>query len=394
MSSEVQAVFKKIGPLAMILAIISLGLCGVGYFGEATKHEFLQSYLFGFTTWAGIAMGCLGFTLLHHTIRGAWGLSVLRIFEAGGSGTVFIVFGLLAIPLLLPSGLHDVYHHWTDKTLIANDLVLQRKGWWLNEGFFVLRTVIYFAAFALLAFALRQSSLKEDESRDTKLAAARTSLSAPMLIIFVVFSTFAATDWTMSLDPHWFSSMYGVIYMIGNGLAAMSLAVILLLRNAKKDPYREYVNPGLTKDLGNLIFVFTLLWAYTSLSQFLIIYMGNIAEFTPFYAIRGEAVWNEISLFLLFGHFIVPFVILLAPKTKATPSLLMGVAIWQFVIHFIEQYWNTMPFMRKDFHFSVWDITALVLFGSIWFAIFAIQSQKGALVPKHDPRLKEAYEHA
>lgn len=392
MSSEVQAVFKKIGPLATILGLVALAACAYGYYSD--PKTFLPSYLFGFTTWAGIAMGCLGFTLLHHTIRGAWGLSVLRIFEAGGSGLIFVILGLLAIPLLIPSGMHTIYHHWTDQAIVANDLVLQRKGWWLNEWFFIARTAIYFAVFAVLASYLRKLSIKEDETRDQKLAALRTAWSAPMLILFVVFTTFAATDWTMSLDPHWFSSMYGIIYMVGNGLAAMTLAVILLLRNREKAPYREFVNPGLTKDLGNLIFVFTLLWAYTSLSQFLIIYMGNIAEFTPFYEVRGRPVWNEISLFLLFGHFMLPFVFLLAPRAKAAPGLLMGIAIWQFVVHFIEQYWNTMPFMRKDFAFSIWDVAALVLFGSIWFAVFARQSQAAAIIPKHDPRLKEAYEHA
>lgn len=392
MSSEVQGVFKKIFPLAVILALLSLGACAVGLMGEGSRATFLQSYLFGFTTWAGIAFGCLGFTLLHHTVRGAWGLSVLRIFEAGGRATVFVIFGLLSLPILF-GGMHDLYH-WTHADVVAKDHVLQLKQWWLNEGFFAVRTLAYFAVFAGLASYLRKLSLKEDETRDAKLGAVRTAWSAPMLILFVVFTTFAAVDWTMSLDPHWFSSMYGVIYLVGNGLAAMTLAVILLLRNRDKAPYREYVTPGLTKDLGNLIFVFTLLWSYTSLSQFLIIYMGNIAEFTPFYVDRGKPVWNEISLFLLFGHFMAPFVVLLAPKVKAVPSLLMGVAIWQFVVHFVEQYWNTMPFMRKEFAFSIWDVAALVLFGSIWFAVFARQAQNGALIPKHDPRLKEAYEHA
>jgi len=377
----------------MVLALVSLGICAVGLFGEDSRHTFLQSYLFGFTTWAGIAFGCLGFTLLHHTIRGAWGLSVLRIFEAGGSWLIFAIFGLLALPLLFGGGLHDLYH-WSHPEEVAKDHVLQLKTWWLNEGFFIARTLIYFVVFGFVAAYLRKLSLTEDETRDQKLGAKRTTISAPMLILFVVFTTFAATDWTMSLDPHWFSSMYGIIYMVGNGLAAMSLAVILLLRNREKAPYREVVLPGLTKDLGNLIFVFTLLWSYTSLSQFLIIYMGNIAEFTPFYVDRGKPVWNEISLFLLFGHFMAPFIILLSPKVKAVPSLLMGVAIWQFVVHFVEQYWNTIPFMRKEFAFSVWDIAALVLFGSIWFAVFSRQVQIGALIPKHDPRLKEAYEHA
>ncbi len=393
MTSEVQAGLKKLGPLAMLLAILGGAACAYGIFalGKDGRELALQSYLFGFVFWAGLAMGCLGFTLLHHSIRGAWGLSVLRLLEAGGSATTFIVLGILAIPLLM-LGDGSPYHHWLHPD--PGDLVLSRKAWYLNQTGFMVRTVLYFLVWAWLAATLRKSSLKEDDDRDKRRTAFRTNFASPMLILFVLTTTIAATDWTMSLDPHWFSSMYGIIYMIGNGLAAMALMNIIVMKNAEKDPYRDVVNPGLTKDLGNMMFVFTLLWAYTSLSQFLIIYMGNLPEFNLYYEIRSRGVWNSLSLFLIVGQFLAPFVILLAPRSKSTPKLLLNIAIWVFAVRFVEQYWNVMPFMRRDFAFYWMDAAALVFFGGVFFAIFANQVQKGALIPKHDPRLKDAYHHA
>lgn len=394
MSSDVQAQLKKMGPLALLLAIVGGLACGYGLFamqGEEQVHAY-QSYLFGFVFWAGLAMGCLGFTLLHHSIRGAWGLSVLWLLEAGGSATTFLLFGVLAIPIFMNlAGAHPLYH-WVHPE--AGDLVLARKVWWLNETGFIVRSVIYFLLFAWLAATLRKSSLKEDEDRDKRRTAFRTNFASPMIILFVLLTTIAATDWTMSLDSHWFSSMYGVIYLVGNGLSAIALMNIIVMRNAEKSPYRDYVNPGLTKDLGNMMLVFTLLWAYMSVSQFLIIYMGNLPEFNLYYEIRSRGVWNGLSLFLIFGQFMAPFVMLLSPRAKATPRLLLNIAVWIFAVRFIEQYWNVMPFMRREFSFHWMDAAALIFFGGVFFAVFARQVQKGSLIPTHDPRLKEAYQHA
>jgi hypothetical protein len=393
MNTEGQAVFKRFGPVAMLLALVGAVVVAMGLFsGNAElKHHAFQSYLFGYVFWVGLTLGMFGFALLHHTIRGAWGLAVLRILEAGGGPMMLAVFGILAIPLFF--GMHDLYHHWTGPEA-AQDLILQRKSWWLNETAFMVRTVLYFVVWIGAAAYLRRSSLKEDQSLDKREAEKRTTLSAPMLIVYVVTLTFAATDWTMSLDPHWYSHIYGIIYMIGGALSAIALVNILVMRNADREPYKSYMSPGLSRDLGNLLFVFTLLWAYTSLSQFLIIYMGNLPEFNVFYEIRSHGVWNALSLFLIFGQFIFPFVLLLAPSAKARPYLLLLVSLWVFIVRFIEQYWNTMPFMRPEFSFHWMDVAAIVFFGAVWFAVFSRQVQQGTLIPTHDPRLKEAYEHA
>jgi len=393
MNSQVQAVFKRFGPLAMLLALVGAIVVGIGLMTgtHEARESALHSYLFGFVFWAGLALGMFGFSLLHHSIRGAWGLAVLRIFEAGGGPVMLAVFGMLSLPLLF--GLHDLYHHWAGADA-AKDLVLQRKAWYLNETFFIARTIGYFVLWTGISYFLRKSSLREDQTLDKSEAAFRTNFASPMIIVFVLSITLAATDWTMSLDPHWFSTIYGIIYMVGGALSAIALANILVMRNSDKEPYRSYMTPGLSTDLGNLMFVFTLLWTYTSLSQFLIIYMGNMPEFNIYYETRSKPGWNEISLFLIFGQFIFPFVMLLAPRAKRVTGLLALVAMWIFLVRFIEQFWNTIPFVRPVFGVTWMDLASIVFFGAVWFAVFSRQVQVGSLIPTHDPRLKEAYEHA
>jgi hypothetical protein len=389
MTTEFQAMFRKFGPVAILLALLAGALCVYAYFGD--RHHFLQSYLFAWTFWVGLTLGCFGFTLLHHTIRGTWGLPILRILESGGGPVMILVMGIFALPIVF--GVHDLYHHWSGPEA-ATDIVLQRKSFYLNEPFFIARTVFYFLSWAGIAWYLRSSSLREDRTGDANEAVKRTNFSAPMLIWFVITITLAATDWTMSLDPHWFSAIYGIIYMVGGALSAIALINIMVMRSVDKEPYRQVMNPGLSKDLGNLMFVFTLLWAYTSLSQFLIIYMGNLPEFNVFYEIRSKPGWNELSLFLVFGQFLAPFVILLAPRSKSDPRVLAGIAIWVFLVRFVEQFWNTIPFMRPDFGVAWTDAAAIVFLGAVWFAVFSRQLQVGSMLPAHSPRLKEAYEHA
>jgi hypothetical protein len=381
----------RYGPPAFLLALVALVLLGIAFFSGG-GHAAMQSYVFAFIFWGSMTIGCLALQLLHHTIRATWSLSVLRLLEAGGSPASLILLAVMFIPIALHVMMdpHPVYH-WVH--MDPADHVLHAKQFYLNVPFFIGRNIVYFVFWIWIASVIRSSSLRQDETLDPALAQKRTNFSAPMLVFFVLAITFTFTDWVMSLDAHWFSSIQPVLFLVGSALTALSLMVFITLSNRDKAPFDEIVNPKLTKDLGNMLFALTMLWTYMTLSQFLIQWSGNLPEETPYYLRRAEESWNILGTLVIFFQFFVPFLALMAPRTKRYAKSLMMVAMLIFVVRFFDIYWSVMPSVREG---SFWqslahwtDYVALLGLGGLWFGMFALQSKKGALIPKHDTRLQE-----
>ncbi len=374
------------GP-ALVAAVVGLAACGYSY--TLDDKIMLGSYLYALMVWVSLTLGCFGITLLHHVAKGKWGLSLLRIVEAGGGYLNLLAMGALFTPILM--NLPTLYK-WAIPEVVAHDPVIQHKAIYLNVPFFIGRTVFFFLAWALAAFVLRQSSVRQDTTKDEAETAKRTNIATPMLVFFVLSITSAITDWVMSLDPHWFSTMYGVWFLIGCGLMTMSFCTFILCANKDRAPYKSFVNPDLTKDLGNFMFMFTMLWGYTSLSQYLIIWSGNLPEFISYYVTRREGFWNVLGAFNIFSQFFFPFILLLAPRTKAVTSLLIKVAAWIFIIRMSDLYWNIIPDVRTTgFHWT--DIAALVGVGGVWFFVFGTEISKAPLTPQYDDRLNEVAHH-
>ncbi len=375
----------------VLIAVVLGGMCGLMY-GQGAER-FLQSYLMAWVFWILLALGCLGFTLLHHSIRGVWGLGVLRLFEAGASPATFLVLGLAGIPIF--ANMHSLYE-WTHADFMASSEALRYKQWYLNEAFFFLRLAAYFAFWIWISWFLRKSGIRQDQILDERLAQARMNWSAPMLVFFVLSVTLCMTDWVMSLDPHWFSHIFGLWLLIGGGLTAIAAVNLLIARNADVEPYKSVMSVGWTKDLGNMMFVFTLLWAYTSLSQYLIIWQGNLPEFTSYYFVRSQGGWENIALVLIFGQFLFPFVALLSPRVKRVPALLGAMATWILLMRVLDVFWIIAPFFRKGSLEVHWgpDLVAFAFLGMLWLVVFANQLMRATLIPEHDTRLKEAYHHA
>jgi len=256
------------------------------------------------------------------------------------------------------------------------------------------RIIGYFGIRGVYMYAMRKSSLKQEETRDNNLAQSRTNWAAPGLVVFCVTVTLAFTDLTMSLDPHWFSHIWGFINIAGSSLSVFAFCNIIVMSNAKRSPFADVMNKGLSKDLGNWMFVFTCLWAYFSFSQYVIIYAGNMPEFTSFFLARRDPTWGALGLGLMFGSFLLPFVILLSPKVKATPSWLVRVAVWILLFRVLDVYWMVIPFFRSTLKFDVNDLVAFVAIGGLWLFAFSKATMKASLVPTHDPKLVEEYEHA
>ncbi len=380
----------KLGMVGLLVGVLCAIWTGFEIFSN--KQNALPSYLFGYMFWFAITVGCVGLTLLHHTVRGAWGLAILRLLEAGGGvGTLFLL-GVLAIPILanLP-----VLYPWArpEFTEHATTLTAFKFGF-LSPSFFIARFIGYLAIWGFLANWLRKSSMQQDESNDENLAQKRTNVSAPCIVLFALTATLAFTDLTMSLDPHWLSHIWGFINIAGGALAVFALFNIIVMGNSKKEPFSSVVNRGLSKDLGNWMFVFTCLWGYFSFSQYVIIYAGNLPEFNSFFLNRQDPTWGGLGLLLMLGSFVVPFIVLLFPRVKATPKYLVAIAIWILVFRFVEQYWIVLPFFRKTLQFQPLDIGAFLAVGGLWLFAFSKTATVGKLLPTHDPRLKEAYEHA
>lgn len=384
--------FRRYAMMGLAVALLG-GIALAAGFGS-DKVVATQAYFYGWFFWAMITIGCLGLNFLHHTIRGAWGLSVIRLVEAGSSPLTLFVTALAYIPIFINRA---AIYPWADHTKHLH--ILDRKAWYLNDNFFILRFVIYFVIWIALSHILRSSSQKQDETLDPQLGVKRQTIGPIGLVIFFVTMTFATTDWLMSIDAKWYSTLLPLLTAVGGALSALSLCIILILRHRNEEPYSSVITSPLTKDLGNMIFALTMLWGYMTLSQYLITYSGHLPEEIPYYINRNEHGWQILSGMIVLTQFFIPFTALLASRVKRFAKNLVAVVILVFVVRIFDMYWVVMPSMRGHEvglldsmkHWQDW--AAILAFGGLWFALFGSQVHQAAILPKHDTRLLEL-EHA
>jgi len=354
-----------------------------------------QAYLFGYIVWASLSLGCFGVLLLFHTVNGKWGLPVMRILEAGASKRNFGLLAALFIPFIVSIGRGDGYlYKWSDPAVKATDKVIQFKEPYLNLPFFLIRAALFFLLWMGLTGLLRRSTRKQDETGGMKETDRRSSWAAPGLVAFVLSITFAFTDWVMSLEPHWSSTIYGVWWVVGMALMAFAFVTIIATLNKDKAPYAGIVKPSWTRDMGNLLLTFTMLWGYTSLSQYLIIWSGNLGETISYYVQRSNNHWNAIGMATVLGQFFVPFFALLSPRVKAQSKLLAQICGWILVMRLLDMYYVVMPAMRDLPLPSFWDLVAIVGIGGLWTWAFSGAVKEAPLLPAYDPRLTEVEAHA
>lgn len=373
-----------------VLLLIALGMM---FAAPGLQQTMLQSYLWAWVFWGGLTFGCFVMTLLHHSLKGSWGTSVLRIWEAGGGATSLITYLVLFIPILIAmfSGT-DILYKWADPIQRVRDEVIAARQPLLNPTAVLLVTLIVFGIWTWLAAKLRRSTLRQDETLDAMEEKRRFSWGPVGIIIFVLSSTLAFTLWVMSLDTHWSSTMYGPWFIVSQAFAALCLAVFIVCRFSGWRPYADVMSPQLTKDLGNMMLALTMFFTYVSFSQYLIIWSGNIPEYTSYYRTRAEGGWIWIGLSMVALQFFIPFLLLINPSTKRDPSKLMMVAAWIFVVRIIDSYWIVLPaFSNRHTPMPlITDAIAFLALGGIWFAVFGSQVRKAPLLPVYDQRLKEA----
>jgi hypothetical protein len=367
----------------------AIGVLGVGISfvlqGADTK-QFYFSWLVALMFFLSLALGALFFVLVHYATKAGWGVVVRRLAEAVmGSMPLFV---LLFIPVVL--GMHDLYH-WTHADAVAHDELLQAKQGYLNENFFLVRAGIYFATWILLALWYLRASARQDLTGDHAISHRLTRFSGPGIILLALTLSGAAIDWMMTLNPHWYSTIYALYYFAGALVGVFSLLTLLAASLSRSGNLRGVVTVEHFHDLGKLIFSFCVFWAYIGFSQFFLIWYANIPEETMWFASRIEGGWKTFTIFLAVGHFAVPFFFLMPRTIKRRLPLLMLGASWMLLMHFLDIYWLVMPTLHEHGpQWSALDLTTAVGIGGLFFATVGWALRRRAVVPVGDPRLVES----
>jgi hypothetical protein len=351
---------------------------------------FFRAYLVAWLLVVGVAVGCLAISMLHHLSRGAWGLMVRRPMEAAAR-TIPLV-ALLSIPILL--GMKQIFV-WARPEVVAHDVLLQEKHWYLNVPFFILRLVLYFVVWGGFGFLLDRMSRRQDLAPDPGLARRMQLIAAPGLALYCLLATFASVDWLMSLQPHWFSTIYGIYFIGGQNLAALAFIILIALYLSRREPMERVLAPQHFHDYGKLFLAFVMLWAYFSFSQFLIIWAGNLPEEIIWYVRRIANGWGWLALAIALFHFGMPFLLLLSRNLKRVPKRLGGLALFMLFMRWVDLYWQAEPAFHDDnrFYFHWLFLATLLAVSGIWFYAFCAELKKRPLLPINDPFLAEAVAH-
>jgi hypothetical protein len=363
------------------LAIGVAGLVALAVGAHSNLGQFLQSYLIGYVMWLLIAVGCFAILMLHHLVGGRWGYLIRRPLEAGSRTLPLLV--LFFIPLLV--GHSHLYPPIADPGF---------KAVYLKPGFYFSRAAVYFAVWILFAYLLNKWSSEQDDTADPGIVARLRRLSGPGVLLYGFTITFASIDWVMALEPKFFSTIFGMIFIIMPALAAMSFVIIVTLLLSKYKPISDVVSPGHFNDLGNLLLTFVMLWAYLSFDQFLIIWAGNLQDEIPWYTERATGGWAPVALFIILFHFAVPFVLLLNRPVKRNMKVLASVGAGLVVMTWIDLYWFIVPaFYPLGPHIHWMDVVAPIGIGGVWQAFFVRQLKAKPLLPLHDPRFEGVAQH-
>ena len=375
-SPDLQPLRKK----SLAVGVIGLALCLLGAYFD--RRQFFQAYLMAYIFWLGIPLGCFAIVMMHHLVGGTWGFVIQRPLESAIQ--TFPVMAVLFLPLFF--GLPDLYL-WARPEALAQDKILQHKSVYLNPSSFSIRAVLYFAIWISVAYFLTKWSREQDRTTNGSLVERLQHLSAPGLVLYGLTVTFSVIDWLMSLEPRWWSTIYGMIFMVSYGLVALAFIIIVVYFLSQQERFSQFALPWVFQDLGNLLLSFIMLWAYLSFAQFLLVWVENLTEEIPWYLHRTAGGWTAIAAALIVFQFALPFVLLLSRTVKRQAATLCGVAVLIVAMHLVEMFWFVVPaFHTTGFSISWMDVLAPIGIGGLWFAAFLWQLARRSLLPSCDPR--------
>jgi hypothetical protein len=372
-----------IGVVATLLSILAVFI---------SPDHFFRAYLLAYLLWLGVTLGSLALLMLQYLTGGTWGLIIRRQLQAASKNIPLMA--LLFAPLLF--GLTRLYP-WADANRVAADEILRHRMPLFDWKWWVGRAVVYFLVWWLLGALITRLSEERDHSpgNDYQWRRRFQKFAAPGLVVYGLTITFASVDWGMSLDPHWFSTMYGVLFIGGQALSALAFAIAMTVLLARYEPMRRVIRPDYLVDLGKLLLAFVMLWAYFAFSQYLIIWSGNLPEEIPWYLNRTRGGWQYVALAIIVFHFALPFVLLLSRQLKKQGRALAAVAAGILFMRAVDLLWLIEPnFAAHDAPHIPWAQLWMYLvlplaMGGLWMAAFLTQLRSRPLLPLADPLLKD-----
>ncbi len=373
---------------ALGAALIGLVLCAIGW--ARTPDQFFHSYLVAFLFVLGLSLGSLGLLMLQHLTGGHWGIVIRRPLESATRALPLVV--VLFLPIFW--GMKYLYSAWLTAPSSGEGALSEFQRSYLTTNKFITRAVIYFAIWMLLVFVFNRWSKEQDMNQEDRGLRRRLKMAAgPGIILYVFVMTFAAIDWVMSLSPHWASTIYGFLFVIGQLISSMSLMIAVVVLLSKTEPMAGLIQERHLHDLGKLLLAFVMLWAYFGFSQLLIICSGNLPEEITFYRSRLYGGWGVVAVIVLVFHFFVPFFLLLSRDVKRNARLLPKIAIWLIAMRFVDLFWLTRPEFTANALPNWLDLAAPLAVVGLWLFFFAFNLKQLPLLPLGDPKLEEAIAH-
>ncbi len=384
-------VVKTIGQRSLIVGVVFAIIAVV--LALRNPSEFYRGYLLGYMDWLGVALGSMAILMIRHLTGGGWGMVIRRIL--GAAMRTLPLFLILFIPLLF--GLSKMYPWAMPLEQVVEPHIhkhLEEHAFvrsYLNPTGFAIRGFIYILIWNVLSFLLSMWSKQTNHPGAPDKTQKFKAVAGPGLILYAFTISFAAIDWVMSLDPSWISTIFGLIILIGEVLSAMCFAVVVerILYNYK--PMSEMLRPDFVHDHGKWMMTFTMVWAYFSFSQWLIIWAGNLPTEITFYIRRINNGWGWVALALPLLHFCVPFAILLSRSLKRDIRKLVWVAIWLMIMRWVDLFWIVEPNFSKSFQITIADIVVTIAIGGIWMAYFFRNLGALPLLPVYDPQAGEVF---
>lgn len=372
---------QKLTQFGWILLAAGIIIGIIGFFSD--HHRALLNYLMAYMFVLSIGIGSLFLIALEYVGGAYWSVPIRRVVEF--LAAIIVLLPILVLPLVF--NLHDIFH-WAHKEVVEADAVLKGKSPYLNETFFIIRVFVVLAIWGLFYYLLIRNSNEQDKTKNQLLTKKNIILSAVFIPIFAVTITITAVDWLMSLEPHWFSTIFGVYFFASSVVA--SLAAITLITVLLKE--KGYMHPQMVDDhlfsLGALQFAFINFWAYIAFSQYLLIWYANLPEENFWFLHRWQNGWEFLSILLIVAHFIVPYAALLPQPAKMDPKRLKFISIWILFAHFINLYWLVMPNFA-GYHLSWIDLVIPLTVVGLIVLIFNYRAKKSNLVPVGDPKLQK-----